>query len=157
MEDWQSIKTEYITGDISYRGLGEKYGVRAAAIGDRAWKEGWGQMRAQYRNAGLSETRDAVQSAQVSRAARLQKVGDTLLKKIEESVREIDPQALDTKTIRSITAALKDLKAIQMIKSDADMREQEARIENLQKQARKEEDGRDVTVRLEGELEAYSG
>ena len=42
---------------------------------------------------------------------------------------------MDKQALRQITGALKDLKDVQMIRSDADMREQEARIRNLQRQA----------------------
>ena len=34
VEDWLKIKTEYITTDISYRKLAEKYGVSNTVITD---------------------------------------------------------------------------------------------------------------------------
>ena len=45
---------------------------------------------------------------------------------------------MDSQTIKHFTSALKDLRDIKGVKSDADMREQEARIANLRKQAEKD-------------------
>ena len=42
---------------------------------------------------------------------------------------------MDTSIMRDISVVLKNLKDIQMIKSEADMREQEARIEKLRADA----------------------
>ena len=53
--------------------------------------------------------------------------------------------------MKHISGVLKDIKEVQMIRSDADMREQEARIANLRKQAEKEENhNRDVTITIAG-------
>jgi hypothetical protein len=47
----------------------------------------------------------------------------------------IDPEYCDPKSLRAISAALKDLKDIQDIKSNLDTQEQQARIANLQRTA----------------------
>ena len=60
------------------------------------------------------------------------------------------------KAIRALTAAVKDLREIQGIKSQLDTQEQEARIANLRRQAEKAEEGKAAfTVTLEGEAEEY--
>jgi hypothetical protein len=59
--------------------------------------------------------------------------------------------------MKHLTSALKDLKEIKGYKSDADMREQEARIRNLEKLAQAEEkDSNEIKVVIEGNLEGYS-
>ena len=137
MADWSKIKTEYITGDTSYRKLAKIHGINATQIATRASKEHWVEEREQYRSKSLSKTLNAISSAQASRAARLQNVADKLLVKIEDAVENLDMAELfmDKQALRQITGALKDIKDIQMIKSDADLREQEARIANLRRQA----------------------
>ena len=62
-------------------------------------------------------------------------MADKLLKKIESIVDAMEPEDMDSKAIRALTAAVKDLKEIQNIKSELDEKEQEARIANLRKQA----------------------
>lgn len=58
---------------------------------------------------------------------------------------------IDRLGLKQIASALKDIEEVQMIRSDADMREQEARIANLRKQVEKEENqNRDVTITIAG-------
>ena len=138
MADWQAIKTEYITTDTSYRKLAQKYGVNYQAICHRSKDEGWIEQREQYRNSTITKTLEKISQQEANRAARIHSVADKLLNKIEAMVDSNRP--LDTKGIRALTAAVKDLKEIQAVKSDLDRQEQEARIANLRKQADKDED-----------------
>ena len=138
MADWQAIKTEYITTDTSYRKLAEKYGVGYQAICHRSKEEGWIEQREQYKNKTISKTIEKISQQEANRAAKIHSVADKLLAKIEAMVDSDD--ALDTKGIRALTAAVKDLKEIQSVRSDLDKQEQEARIANLRKQAEKDDD-----------------
>lgn len=151
MADWQKIKTEYITTDTSYRKLAQKYGVNYRTICVRSKQEGWIEQREQHVNKTTTNILNAIGRQQVSRAERLQSVADKLLMRVE-SLLEGDSELLfDTQGMKHISGVLKDIKEIQMIRSDADMREQEARIANLRKQAEKEENqNRDVTITIEG-------
>lgn len=152
--DWKKIKAEYITTNTSYRKLGEKYGVGYQTICHRAKAEQWGEQREQFTNKTVTKTIETIGAKQVDRAARLQEVTDKLLRKIEMFA-ESD-ELFDSKTIRSLTAAIKDIKDIQMIKSEADLREQEARIAHLQRQT-ESNTANQITVVLEGELSEYVG
>ena len=156
MADWQKIKTEYITTDTSYRKLAQKYGVNTTNIAKRASQEKWVEQRKQNANKTLSKTLNAIASQQASRAARLQTVADKLLTKVERLLEADEELLADPSTMRDISRVLKDLKDIQMIKSDADMREQEARIDKLRKEAMVERENNEVKVTILGELEEYS-
>ena len=138
--DWNQIKTEYITTDTSYRKLAAKYNIHSTAIAVRAGREGWVEERERFRRKSLSKTLEKLSSAQADRAARLQTVADKLLSKLEKVVDALEDGALETQQFRQIAASLKDIKDIQMIRSEADMREQEARIANLQRQSAVQED-----------------
>ena len=137
MADWQAIKTEYITTQTSYRKLAQKYGIHYKVISDRGKDEGWVELRSQHRDKTLTKTLDKISKQEANRAARIHTVADKLLNKIEAMVDSKRP--LDTKGIRALTAAVKDLKEIQSVKSALDEQEQRARIANLQKQAQKED------------------
>ena len=150
MVDWTKIKTEYITTDTSYRKLGQKYGIHYKAVSDKGKAEGWVELRSQHRDKTLTKTLDRICDKKVDRAARLQSVAEKLLDTVEKMIDD-NADILTTQSIKNLSGVLKDIKDIQMIKSDADMREQEARIRNLQKQAEKEEThNRDVTITIEG-------
>ena len=146
MADWQKIKTEYITTDTSYRKLAQKYDVGYSVIGEKARLEGWVEQREQFRNKTLTNTVDAISNKQVDRATNLISVSDLLLNKVK-SLLETNAEVLsDTQAMKHISGVLKDIKEIQMIRSDADMREQEARIKKLQKEAEQEDTNTEVVI-----------
>ena len=155
MADWQAIKTEYITTNTSYRKLAQKYEIHYKVISDRGKDEGWVELRSQYRDKTLTNTLDKISEQEANRAVKIHNVADKLLNKIEAMVDGEKP--LDTKSIRALTAAVKDLKEIHSIKSDLDKQEQRARIANLQKQADKTEDNKEpIQVIIGGDLSEYS-
>ena len=159
MADWAKIKTEYLTTNTSYRELSQKYGVHYTNIAKRAKKEDWQQQRQQHINTVQTKMQQAVERKQVDRAARLQSVADKLLNKIEEAVDRYAMEEIfvDRQGLRQITGALKDIKDIQMIRSEADLREQEARISKLLKEAEHEDSGPNkVVIHIEGGEDTWS-
>jgi transcriptional regulator of heat shock response len=156
MADWQAIKTEYITTDTSYRKLAQKHGIHYKVISERGKTEDWVELRSQHRDKTLTKTLDKISQQEANRAAKIHSVADKLLLKIEAMVDSED--ALSEKGIRALTAAVKDLKEIQSVRSDLDRQEQEARIANLRKQAEKDEDKtEDIEVVFIGGEEAWHG
>ena len=139
MADWQSIKTEYITTQTSYRKLAQKYGVSATQICNVGRDEKWVEQREQYLSETTAKTLEKISQQEADRAARIHSVADKLLSKIEAMVDAVEPEDIPAKAIRALTAAVKDLKEIQSVKSALDEQEQKARIANLQKQAQKED------------------
>lgn len=177
MADWQKIKTEYITTDTSYRKLAQKYEVRYATLQTRAKEEKWPELRDRHRTSTVSKSLSKISDKQAAKLARIEGITDKLLNKLEKAVDELDLEIIKRKTkvddgltetttetmeaveggivdragLRHLTAALKDLKEIQMLKSELDRQEQKARIANLQKQADREKDAvKEVTVTIAG-------
>ena len=157
MADWQAIKTEYITTDTSYRKLAQKYGINVTNIAKKASAENWVEERKQYANKTQAKTLDKISQQEANRAAKIQTVADKLLNKIEAIVDAAEPEDIPAKAIRALTAAVKDLKEIQGVKSALDEREQKARIASLEKQADKENDSKEpIQVIIGGDLMEYS-
>lgn len=152
MANWQAIKTEYITTQTSYRKLAEKYGVSRVQIGNVGRDEKWVELRRQHLDNTVSKAVAAVENAHVNRAKKMQSVADKLLLKIEALV---DRPGMMPKDIRSLVAAVKDLKEIQGVKSELDEKEQRARIANLEKQAAKEDSSNAPTLVVEGLPEEF--
>lgn len=158
--DWNAIKTDYITDESSsYRKLAKKYGISHNVIGARAVKEGWVEQKKQFQDETLTKTLSAISKEQSKRATRLQTVADKLLSKIEKAVDDFEMHELlmDRQALKQITGALKDIKDIQMIRSEQDHREQEARIKNLERQAEANDNNEDIVVQIGSEAEEYSG
>jgi hypothetical protein len=62
---------------------------------------------------------------------------------------------IDSQSIKHFTSALKDIKDIKGIKSDMDLKEQEARIDKLRKEAESEQKDTKITVIFDEEIEKY--
>lgn len=146
--DWLKLKTEYITTDTSYRKLAKKYGPSVTQICNRSKAEHWQEQKEQHLNGVFTKTISKEQSKAVDRYTRLTNVADKLLSKIEMAVDALDEEAalklLSSTTLRSLSGALKDIKEIQSLKGDRDLKEQDARIRKLEKEAETEE--RETTV-----------
>lgn len=154
MADWQAIKTEYITTETSYRKLSQKYGIGYQAICHRSKEEGWIAMREQHKNNTTTKTLEIISQQEANRAVKIHSVADKLLQKIEALV---DRPGMMPKDVRSLVAAVKDLKEIQGVKSNLDEQEQKARIANLQKQADKTDDSKEpIKVIIGDDLSEYS-
>ena len=143
MADWNKIKTEYITTDTSYRKLAEKYGVDQATVARRAKKEDWVSKRQHHADETQAKILTADTKNKADRAARLMTVADKLLKKVEQAVDQEGP--ISAGAIKNLSDALKNIKDAQMIKSDRDLLEQDARIAKLQKECEVQDD-KDKTV-----------
>ena len=158
--DWLKIKTEYITTDTSYRKLSQKYGVAVKNICLKSKSEDWIQQRQQYVNSTLTKTVNKEQNKAVDRYTRLTTVADKLLDKIESAVDSLDEDSvlklLNSSTLKGLSGALKDIKEIQSLKGDRDLREQDARIRKLEKEAEEEEKNNEIRVVISSDMEAWS-
>ena len=154
--DWNQIKTEYITTDTSYRKLSEKYGIHYKTIADKGKAEGWKELRSQHTHKTLTKTLNVISNRQVDRTARLICVADKLLGKVESLLEHDSELLFDTQGMKHISGVLKDIKEIQMIKSELDRREQEARIAKLHKEAEGEDEDNEIQVVITGRAKEYA-
>lgn len=157
MPDWKKMKAEYIRDETtSFRKMAVKYGVSSGTIGKRASKEKWTDLRKQKaikRDTKIVEieaVKDADSLCSVSTVADI--LLETIRNNISNGVYDMNPQA-----VKQLTGALKDLKEIKSIKSDADMREQEARIKKLEREATVEETDKDIRIVISSDAEDYCG
>lgn len=153
MADWEKIKAEYITTEVSVRDLAQKYGVHYTTIGKKASKEGWQELRQQQTNTTLTKILTVVSEQKVDRATKLYSAADELLEKI---VAGISSAGIVTPTAaKNYSDALRNIRDIHMIRSAEDIEEQKARIEKLRKEAEKSDKNDGFTIKLEGGTEAY--
>lgn len=168
--DWTAMKAEYITSDISYRRLAAKYGVSATQVFNRGGDEKWPELRKQHLSKTLARSIEKSSRKKADQMARIDRVTDKLLDKLEKAVEELEIHLVthtrkektieytdlrpdkpkrevineteellqvagivDKAGLRQISAALKDIKEIKMLRSALDEQEQEARIESLRR------------------------
>lgn len=150
--DWKRIKAEYIAGGTSYRKLAEKYKVSQSTLRKVAAKEQWTDLRNKARTKAGLKIADVVSEKEAAKADKIIDVADKLLNKIADVIDLIS----DTQGLKHISSALKDIKDIKGFKSAADMREQEARIRNLEKQAQEEDKDTTVIVKFDDDTDNLS-
>lgn len=166
--DWTKIRNSYVNSNISLRELAKEHGIPYTTVQRRAQAENWQAQR--YQGSGVSpDIRMALDG-----------LSRKLLCAIERAAQELDHREIVTKTkvktqdgevnterhsfepggnvccrdLKVLTAALKDIRDIQMVRPPLDIREQEAKIRNLERQFTEHGDTT-VTVTLAGEVEQY--
>lgn len=132
MADWKKLKKEYIKGGISYRKLAKKYGVPLGTLTRIARRDNWVGLRKQAEDKAATKIVEAVSEESAKIGADVYAAADLLLRKLTDAVDNDMP--INAQDMRQYTAALRDLKDIKNIRSDADLREQEARIAKLRKE-----------------------
>ena len=133
MADWKKIKAEYIKGGISYRELAKKHGVSPTTLTKTAIREGWHSARHQADIDGTSKVIDAVSKKSAEIDSTYYRLVDKLMKKVEDTIDGVDVWSVTG--LKDMSVTLKNLKECKGIRSESDMREQEARIKKLEREA----------------------
>lgn len=154
MADWAKIRADYISSSIGYRDLAKKHKVSFTTLSRKAGKENWQQMRQQREDREATLVVKSLAEKGAKKSIKIEDVADKLLDKVAEA---IDTLVIDTASLKQLTSALNDLAKVKGYKSEADMREQEARIEKLRKEAEDDTpEDRKVNVTFIGDVEEYS-
>ena len=182
MKDWNLLKTEYVTSQISYKALAQKHGIAYKTLYEHARIDHWSDERRLHTRKTVRKSLDQIGDRQAENLARVDALADELLQKLSRAIGELDMVVtrhrekgeddqgcqwqvdyekaepggiVDRKGLRQLAASLKDLKEIKALQSELDRLEQEARIERLKKAAREEETDR-IQVVLAEDMEEYS-
>lgn len=116
--DWPTIANTYITADVSYRDLSEKFDIPLGTITARAARDKWTELREKYRQ---TLKQKEIEAFAVKNAADctdhmepLQKAADRLAvyTMILMAKLPTDPDRVDSQTVRQLSASLKDLAAV---------------------------------------------
>ncbi len=120
--DWERLKVEYLTGDMSLRRLADSHGMSRSTVLSYArrhlWKKTKTEMHTAVDTAIDQKLVDIRADAAISRVERLDGMIDALLEKTEQAIRDMDKRIINGETVRvpisakdvrSLTSALKDL------------------------------------------------
>ena len=118
---WGRLREEYVRSDLSLKKLAEKHGVSRRQLERRCAREGWAAQRERASGGSLTEDTARRLTEAVERALEVvrealedeQQFHRYLVKPrgTEEPEEQIF-EKLDTKSLKEVTAALKDLKAL---------------------------------------------
>ena len=94
--DWSGIREEYLSTGVSLRALAKKHGLAKTTLQQRAAREDWSSERG---------------TAAGDPKRRIETVTAKLLARLEKAIDEAED--MDSKDIKAMTGALKELKDIQ--------------------------------------------
>jgi len=122
--DWTKIKTDYITTKKSMRQLAQEHGVSLSTLGKRASREGWAKRREHHDNKVAAKVEEKRAGRKADKILKLQLAADRLEAHINQvledeeqfhrhlvnfGTKEVQHKKADTKAIRDMVAAVKDL------------------------------------------------
>lgn len=152
MPNWKKIKAEYIRGGISQQSLADKYGVSISTLTKHAMAEKWKDLRKEIGKKTDEKITEVISSQEAAKEYTIQGIADDLLKHIAENINLL---ATNATSCKDITVAIKNLRDIKGDKTERDIREQEAKIKLLERQANADNVDNNITVSIEGGEESW--
>lgn len=154
--DWNAIKAEYIAGGTSYRKLAEKYKVSRTTLERKAKDEKWSELRRQAEGKAEAKIINAISKKKASIDDKYFRLVDKLFDKAEATIDAIEQW--HPTLLKEMATTMKYLKECKGIKSEADMREQEARIAKLRADAEKDDanTNKEIKITFDGDVDEYS-
>ena len=152
--DWKRIKAEYIAGGTSYRKLAEKYGVSFNTLKTRAREEQWYELRQQKDHRTTTKVIESLSDKESEIDDKYYRLVDKLLDKAEETIDDVDKW--HPTLLKEMATTMKYLKECKGIKSDLDLKEQQARIDKLRKEAEDEQKDTSITVTFGEDVTKYA-
>ena len=153
--NWRKIKTEYMTGSVTYPELAQKYKLAEKTIRNRAYKEGWAKEKGQIRDEIGTEMRERVVRARVN---DLQKLLDANEKMIDAMLVMVSAVAADpgvtlcdkagtlrnaeslSKAIQTLVANQRDLLKLPTLQQDMDRKAQLQHVKEFNAKLKLEKD-----------------
>ena len=106
--NWVKIRYEYITTNISYRELAAKHNVSFTTLSKRAKREGWADRRKNNDDRITEKALEKFSEEEVVRRQNIIETANTLLDRVDAIL--MMHAELDPKDVRTLAAALKDIK-----------------------------------------------
>ena len=150
--DWGKIKAEYVQGGITQEKLAAKYGCSRSYLAKKAMREGWTQKKHNVDQKREQKLVERVSSKLAKDDEVVYRAATKLAQKIEAAIDMVEPEMLASGAMRTrdLTGALKDIADIKHLRSEADIREQEARIKRLQHEVEEQKDSKIEVVIANG-------
>ena len=164
--DWNKIKTEYITTDISQRDLAKKYNVPYSTLRDRCKADGWYAEKKQFRSKVVADAKEQIATSKTEQLLEEYNIACAFIKMIELSVLEDNYHyagKLDTKRVNEAANALtKFMEIKRIIKGHQTLQEQQSheiamrRLELEEQKVSKDKDAdKEIKVVLAKEIEEW--
>lgn len=156
--DWRKIKNEYIKGGISLRQLAKKHGVSPSQILKRSAAEKWAEKRNQVEVDSESKAIAKITEKNAEIDVSVFDAALKLLKAYADSVEAFSAEGtLPPTMLKDYASALKSIQSVLEKPTDLDIKEQEARIAKLRKDAEKDDNApNEISITIQGWDESWA-
>ena len=99
--DWDKIRTEYITSDLSLKDISEKYGVQQRLVNTKSAEQGWVDQRKKYNAKVVEKAVNKVATKRANQLAKELTIADNIsnvLKKALDDAEQFNRYIIDTTT-----------------------------------------------------------
>ncbi len=99
--DWDNIRTEYITSDLSLKDISDKYGVSQRLVNTKSAEQGWVDQRKKYNAKVVEKAVNKVAAKRANQLAKELTIADNIsnvLKKALEDAEQFNRYIIDTTT-----------------------------------------------------------
>lgn len=105
--NWEDIKTEYLTSDISCASLAKKYGLHHSSVCRKVKRDNWDEEKAHMSEEKRKVVQEKTIEAQVSIADKCLNILNIMIGKVTEAAESVS--ADDIKAQKDIMSMVKDL------------------------------------------------
>ena len=99
--DWDKIRKEYITSDLSLKDISEKYGVQQRLVNTKSAEQGWVDQRKKYNAKVVEKAVNKVATKRANQLAKELDIADNIsnvLKKALDDAEQFNRYIIDTTT-----------------------------------------------------------
>ena len=99
--DWDKLRTEYITSDLSLKDISDKYGVSQRLVNTKSSEQGWVDQRKKYNAKVVEKAVNKVAAKRANQLAKELAIADNIsnvLKKALEDAEQFNRYIIDTTT-----------------------------------------------------------
>lgn len=84
--DWDAIKIDYVTSDLSLKKIAKKYGIRVKTVEDKSRADNWFATKKKYRKEATDKAIAKATAKKADSLAKLMETSDKLLQSITKAV-----------------------------------------------------------------------
>ena len=99
--DWDKLRTEYITSDLSLKDISDKYGVSQRLVNTKSAEQGWVEQRKKYNAKVVEKAVNKVAAKRANQLAKELAIADNIsnvLKKALDDAEQFNRYIIDTTT-----------------------------------------------------------
>lgn len=102
---WDTVRTDFITGDLAYPELARKHGISDSSVRHKAADEKWRELRAQWREQAARRTAESIGLLEVEFRAKQYRRALLMVTKGLQRIAQIDPSDLSVKEALDLVKA----------------------------------------------------